>query len=71
MANKVERYEAKTAEEFATWLGHINPLSLHKLYVKRNKGSYHCMAILHDVDKAAPHSVTGDILKGDKPDGGN
>ena len=63
MANKVERYEAKTAEDFARWLGHIDPLKVHKIYVKRNKGAWHCMAILHDVGSKPGTSVTGKVLE--------
>lgn len=61
MANQITRYEAKTAEEFAKWLGHINPLTLHKLYVKKTKGKWHCMAILHDVGSAPAESITKEI----------
>lgn len=64
MANKITRYEAKTAEEFAKWLGHINPVTLHKLYVKRNHGNWHCMAILHDVEDKETSTVTKEIKSG-------
>lgn len=71
MANKIDRYEAKSPEEFATWLGHLPIDRIHKIYVKGTghgkTTKWSCMAILHDIEKAGD-TLTKKVLESDGRD---